>query len=203
MSGGTSRIVKVVSQDDVNKARTQLEQQDTNQIRSDLKKVFGEGVTVFDDSFTAGLENVRSEPVVGEEANEARLTADATYSLLGAADGDIGAALDAFITTQMTEKDQQRVYDNGFKDMKFEKLELAGRTAKYKISTLAHYGPQFDTENLKEQIAGKKFGEARSYLQDLPGVKGVDIKLSPFWARNLPGSGRIQVNLDVDKTTSG
>lgn len=200
MSGGTSKIVKVVSQSDVDKARSQLEQQDTNGIRDELKKGFGDGVTVFDDSFTTKLENVRSEPAVGEEANEGKLTADATYSLMAVSDGDLGAALDAFITSKMTNKDQQRVYDNGFKNMKFEKLELNDRTAKYKITTLGQYGPQFDTEALAKEIEGKKFGEARSYLQDLPGVKGVEIDLSPFWARKLPSASKIEIKLDVDST---
>lgn len=201
MSGGTSKVVKVVSQSDVDKARSQLEQQDTNAIRSELEKGFGDGVTVFEDSFATKLENVRSEPAVGEEANEGRLTADATYSLMAVSDGDLGAALDAFITTKMTDKDQQRVYDNGFENMKLEKLELGDRTAKYKISTTGYYGPQFDTEALAKEIEGKKFGEARSYLQDLPGVKGVEINLSPFWARKLPNAGKIEIKLEVDNNS--
>lgn len=203
MSGGTSKIVKVVSQDDVNKARAQIDEQDTNSIRSELKKAFGDNVTIFDDSFTTSLDNVRSEPAVGEEANEARLSGEAVYSMIGVNNNDLGAALDAFVTTKMTDPDRQRVYDNGLKSMKLEKLEATPKTAKYKITALAHYGPQFDTDKLKEDVKGKKFGEARSYLQDLPGVKGIDIKLTPFWARNLPSANRIDIKLDVDKTTSG
>lgn len=201
MSGGTSKIVKVVSQADVDKARSQLEQQDTNAIREELNKAFGDGVTIFEDSFTSKLENVRSEPSVGEEANEAKLTAEATYSLMAVSDGDLGAALDAFITSEMTDSDRQRVYDNGFKNMKFEKLELNDRTARYKIATLGQYGPQFDTEALSREIEGKKFGEARSYLQDLPGVKGVEINLTPFWARKLPNADKIEIKLDVDSSS--
>lgn len=202
-SGGTSQVVKVVSQDDVNKARTQLDQQDTNAIKEELTKAFGDNVTILDDSFTAVLANVRSEPVVGEQANEARLTADATYSLLAVTNDDLGAAIDSFITSQMTNKDQQRVYENGLDRVRLEKISQDGGVAAYKVTTLAYYGPQFDTEKLKEEVAGKKFGEARAYLQDLPGVKGVDINLSPFWARTLPGAGRIEIKLDVDQATRG
>lgn len=201
MSGGTSKIVKVVSQSDVDKAKSQLEQQDTNAIREELKKGFSDGVTILDDSFTTKLENVRSEPAVGEEANEGKVTADATYTLMGISDGDLGASLDAFITSKMTNKDQQRVYDNGFKNVKFEKLEQSDKTAKYKITTTGYYGPQFDTDALAKEIEGKKFGEARSYLQDLPGVKGVEINLSPFWARKLPNASKIEIKLDVDNTS--
>lgn len=203
MSGGTSRIVKVVSQEDVNKARTQLEQQDTNAIKEELIKGFPADTKVFDDSFSVTLENIRSEPAVGGEANEARLTAEATYSVLGASNKDLGAALDAFVISKMTNKDQQRVYENGLDNAQFEKVSQEGRVAVYRITSLGHYGPQFDTEKLKEELAGKKFGEARAYLQDLPGVKGVEINLSPFWARTLPNANRIEIKLDVDQNNRG
>ncbi len=203
MTGGTSRIVKIIAQADVDKAKEQLNQQDTAAIKDELKNAMGTDVTIFNDSFATSFGGVVSEPAVGQEANEGKLTVQATYSLLGVSNKDLGAALDAFVATKMTNQDQQRVYDNGFEGVKFEKVSGNERVAVYKITTLAQYGPQFDTEELKETLAGKKFGEMRSYLQDLPGVKGVDINLSPFWARRAPQAQRIHITLDVDKNNSG
>jgi hypothetical protein len=199
-SGGTTQVVKVVTQSDVDKAKEALNQQDTNAVKEELTKALGNDVTVLSDSFAVTFGNVVSEPGVDQQANDAKLTAEVTYSLLGVPQKDLGEALDAFVTTQMTNKDQQRVYENGIQDLKLEKIASDSKTAAYKVSTLAYYGPQFDTEKLKEETAGKKFGEVRAYLQDLPGVKGVDIKLTPFWARKLPGVNRINIKLDVDKT---
>jgi hypothetical protein len=198
MSGGTSRVVKVVSQADVDKAREQLNQQDTNDIRKELKEGFADETTILEDTFTTTFGNVVSEPAVDQEANEARLTAEVTYSILGVSNEDIGAVLDKAITDQMTNKEQQRVYKNGLAEAKFEKLSGDARTATYRISTLGYYGPQFNEDELKNQITAKKIGEVRSYLQDLPGVKGVDISLSPFWARSTPDPSRIQITLEVD-----
>lgn len=198
MSGGTSRVVKVVSQADIDKAREQLNQQDTNALREELKNAFGENVTVLEETFTTTFGNIVSEPAVDQEANEGRLTAEVAYSILAVANDDLGAVLDAAITEQMTNKDQQRVYQNGIDQLKLEKLAGDARTATYKVSALGYYGPQFNEDDLKEQISGKKVGEVRSYLQDLPGVKSIDISLSPFWARNAPNPDRIQITLDVD-----
>ncbi len=202
-SGGTSQIAKVVTQEDINKARTQLDQQDSAAVKAELSKAFGEGVKVLDDSFNVSVGAVNSEPGVDQQANEAKLSAEVTYSILGVQESDLGAMLDAAVTSQMTNKEQQRVYDNGLSNAKFEKVSSDSRTASYKITALAQYGPQFDTERLKEEVTGKKFGEVRSYLQDLPGVKGVDIKLSPFWARRVPGVNRIDIKLEVDKNNGG
>lgn len=201
MSGGTSNIVKVISQDDVNKAKDALNKQDTSQLKNDLKKKFTSGTTILEDTFTTSFGDITSEPAVGEQANSGQLTVNVTYSILGVSKQDLGAALDAYITSQAPNKDQQRVYDNGLSNMKLEKESSDAQTATYKISTVGQYGPQFDTDALKDQVKGKKYGDARSYLNDLPGVQGVDISLTPFWARTLPGTERISIKLDVSKNT--
>lgn len=198
MTGGTSRIVKVISQGDIDKAREQLNQQDVNTVREELRVAFGDNVTVLEDTFTTTFGNVVSEPAVDQEANEGRLTAEVTYSILALANDDLGALLDTAITEQMTNKEQQRVYKNGLEGMKLEKLSGDARTATFRISALGYYGPQFNEEELKNQITGKKVGEVRSYLQDLPGVKSIDISLSPFWARNAPSPSRINITIEVD-----
>lgn len=203
MTGGSSKIVKIVTQADVNKAAASLNQQDEAAIKQELKKAFEDSVNVLEDSFTATVSNQRSEPAVGQEANSAKLTAEATYTMLGAPKEAVGSAIDAFVATKMTARDKQRVYDNGLKDATFVKVELAGRQATYKVSSRAQYGPQFDENALKDAIAKKKVGEARSYLQDLPGVKGVDIHLSPFWARTLPAQDKIKTNIEVDTNSGG
>lgn len=203
MGGGTSKVVKIVTQGDVDRASTVLNQQDSAPVKAELSKAFGEGVTVLEDSFTANVSSQRSEPGVGQEANSAKLTAEASYSMLGVTNDAVGSSIDAFVTTKMTERDKQRVYDNGAKAAKLEKVELAPRSAVYKVTTRAQYGPQFDQDALKDAVSKKKIGEARSYLQDLPGVKGVDINLSPFWARSLPDKDKIEIKLEVGKNSGG
>jgi hypothetical protein len=202
MSGGTSRVVKVISQEDIDKAKGQINQQDTYAVKDELKKAFGRtDIIILEDSFVSSFGEVTSEPAVNQEANEGKLTMQANYSILAVIKNDLGASIDSFVASQMTNKDQQRVYNNGLDNVRFEKQSVSGRTAMYKISTTGQYGPQFDLEAIKKELAGKKFGEMRSYIQNLPGVKGSDINLSPFWARRAPDASRIHINLDVDKNS--
>lgn len=203
MSGGVSKIVKVITQADVNKAKQQLNQQDNDDVKNELSKAFGEDVKVFDDSFKATLGNINSEPAVGEQANEGKLSAEVTYSLLGVKKDDLKSALTAFITTKMTNPDQQQVYDDGLEGARFEKVSSDQSTAVYKVSARGQFGPKFDIPELKKEIAGKKAGEVRAYLQGLPGVKTIDLHLSPFWANKTPNPDRIQIKLDVDKNIGG
>ncbi len=199
MSGGTTQVVKVVTQEDIDKAKQQIQQQDASVTKEELKKKFGDNVTVLDDSFTTSMGAISSEPAAGQQANEGKLSAEVTYSLKALKNDDLNASLDTFITSQMTAKDQQQVFDNGFKSLKIEKVN----ETTYKITALGQYGPRFDTGKLQQEVAGKKYGEIRAQLQALPGVKGVDIKLTPFWARQAPNASRIQIKLEVDKNVSG
>ncbi len=203
MSGGVSKVVKVVSQADVDKAKAELAKKDNADIKTELEKGFGEGVKVLGDSFTASIGQTTSEPAVGQEANEGKLTAQATYTMLGVKEADLKAANEAFITTKMDNKDQQQVYDDGVKDAQFEKVKVSGKTAVYKVSALGQYGPKFDIEQLKQEVSGKKIGEIRSYVQSLPGVKSTDINLTPFWARKAPGASKIEIELKVDENSAG
>lgn len=203
MSGGVTKMIKVVSQADVDKAKTALTEQNSAPARDELKKAFGQDARILEDSFTATIGAISSEPAVGQEANEATLRVEIVYSMLAMANADINAALDAFIAGKMPEKEQQKVYENGYKDMKLERVASDAKTGVYKISSLGYYGPEFDIDKLKSDITGKKLGEARSQLSELPGVKGIDLKTSPFWARKMPNPGRITIELEVDRNVGG
>lgn len=203
MSGGTTQIAKVISQGDVDKAKAELAQQDSSGIKKELTEAFGDNIRVFDDSFVATLTAVTSEPAVGAQANEGKVTAQASYSLLGVNNGDLEDVLEAFVKTKMTNVDQQQVYQNGLKNARFEKIAADDKAAQYKITTVAQYGPKFDIEELKQKVTGKKSGEVRATLQDLPGVKSVELNFSPFWANKTPNPDRIDIKLDVDENISG
>lgn len=202
MSGGTSNIVKVVSQGDIDGATKQLEQQDTSAAKAALKKAFGKGVTTLDDSFTVAYSNVTSNPAVDSQADNGTVSAQVTYTMLAISNDDLNKALDAGVTAKMTNKDQQRVYDNGLSRMHLQKVDANAQKATYTITASGQFGPQFNTDELKSQITGKKAGEVRSLLQGLPGVQSVDINLSPFWANTMPNVNRIQIKLDIDKNAS-
>lgn len=202
-SGGTTRIVTVVSQDDINKATEALRAQDTTTVRGELADLFDKQVKTLEDSFEISLGSITSEPGVDQESNEGRITAEATYSMLGVKADDLSNAINVFVNNEMTNPDQQSVYDNGFKDVRLERKSGNATSAVYSVSSLAQYGPAFDTDAIAEDISGDKVGEARSSLQSLPGVKSIDIDLSPFWSNKLPGASKIQIKIDVDKSVRG
>ncbi len=201
-SGGTDKTVTVVSQSDVDKATAELKKQDNSEEKEQLKKQFPEDTVVLEDSFTTTVNSVTSEPAVGKEANQGKLTAQVTYSMLGVKKADLKTANEASITDKMDNKDQQQVYKDGTTAVQFKKVKVNGTTAVYKVKAVGQYGPKYDTSQLAQEVANKKVGEVRSYIQGLPGVKSVDINISPFWSSKTPSADRITIVLKVDENTA-
>ena len=71
MSGGDKQTVTVASQADVDKAKTQLAQQDTNAIKVQLKKQFTSDYVVIDESFTSEQGDPSVSPNLNEQAKTA------------------------------------------------------------------------------------------------------------------------------------
>lgn len=203
MSGGTSQIVKVIAQADVDKAKEQVNQLDSSSAKEELKKTFGPDVKILEDSFVSAISEAHSEPAVGEQVNEGKLTAQVTYSILAVSNDDVKEAVKAFIATKMADQGQQKAYEDSIKNIKFERTGGDARNGNYKISSQGQFGPKFDLEKLKKEIVGKKAGEIRSQIDGLPGVKGVDINFWPIWASKAPSADRINIKVDVDTNIGG
>lgn len=201
-SGGTDKTATVVAQADVDKATEELKKKDNEDVKKALEEGFGDDVVVLSDSFTSTVKDVKSEPAVGQEANEGKLTAQVEYTMMAVKKSDLKATNKAAIKKEMDNPDQQQVYKDGVDETEFEKIKLEGTSGTYKVTSVGQYGPKFDTNSVAEAVANKKVGEVRSYIQDLPGVKSVEINTAPFWSRSTPGADKIEIKLVVDENTS-
>ncbi|HET7630297.1 MAG TPA: hypothetical protein VFK03_02895, partial [Candidatus Saccharimonadales bacterium] len=85
MTGGTSKIVKVVSQQDVDGAKQKILDQNT-QVATDevTKQLEADGFYPLKDTFTAGDPLVATTPNVGDEASDVTVNVTVTYTMAGA-----------------------------------------------------------------------------------------------------------------------
>ncbi len=194
MAGGTTKVVAVVTADDVQKAGAALVEQPSDQIKAQLVKQFTNGEVVIDDSFTIDRAPATSVPAIGAEATgPAKLTSSTTYTITAIAKSDLEIYLKANIEKQLVGKDTQRIYDDGISKVKLSGFAKAGDTSTVNIVSTGQIGPKIDEAAIKEQVKGKIYGEAQSTLQAIDGVSNVDIQFSYFWVRTVPSN--------VDKIT--
>ncbi len=188
MSGGDKQTVTVVSQADVDKAKTQLAQQDTNAVKTQLKKQFSGDYIVVDESYTYDQASPSVSPGVDEQAKQAKLTVETTYTLLGLARKDVNDLLNSALKSALDTKPNQSIFSNGSNNISFQNFQkFDNGTYSTRLTTTGYIGSKIDTGALAKQVAGKRYGEIQAIVNQIPNVDNVDIKFSPFWVSSAPG----------------
>lgn len=198
MSGGSHQIAQVVTQEDVDKAKQQLAQPNVTEAKNELKKQFQGDFIVIEESFAADQGQPMVEPAVGQVAQQAKITAETTYTLVAIARDDAKAVLRLGVDEALKDKNDLQMYslgDNSITFQVFQRLQNGTFTAR--MVTTSYIGPKIDTNELAKQVSGKRYGEIDALVNQIPGVNKVDIKLSPFWVTTAPSPDRIDISFSV------
>jgi len=189
-ANGTTKIAKVVSTDDIERAKGQLIGKSTDAEKKALSKKFSNGEIVIDSSFTVDRAEAVSAPAVNAEASsgKAKLTVSTTYSLYAFAKADLETYLTSSLEQQVIDKDAQKIYDTGVDKVGLSNFKKEGDTLSVAVTANGQIGPKIDENAIKEQVKGKIYGEVQSALQTIEGVKDVDVKFSYFWVRTVPNN---------------
>jgi hypothetical protein len=200
MSGGTSKISTVVTQDDINKARDALLATDKDTAQKSIDGQAPSGYQALPSSLVQSSDNVVSAPALDQVGTTATLTMKATYTELAVKTTDYSEVIKAAEQKQVGAQNQ--IYDDGIKTatVTLSSKTPAGRQS-FHFTTDAYGGAKLDIAQIKTQIKGKRYGDASDYLSKLPGVVRNDIALWPAWSSSLPGSpAKITITIQVAGT---
>lgn len=186
-AGGTEKIIKIVLQADVEKAKDQLVSQSTDEAKKKLAAKFDSTTDVIEDSFQATPASPAAAPAVGQESKDgkAKLTSEVTYSMSGIAKGDLASFLKSTLEKQI-DRDQQRVYSDGASTVKLTGFTQNNGNTSVTIATTGQVGPKIDDAKVKEQVKGKGYGEIQTELKTIDGINDADTKFWPFWVSSVP-----------------
>lgn len=205
MAGGTSNMIAHVSEEDLQAAQAQLEAELKEKVLADLRKeVLSEGNTkglnlkLVEDTATLQFGTADIDlpyEMIGKEAETFEVTG--TLKLSGVAyDSD---ALYALLKTQLlsVETPGKQIVSVDKNSISLSVLEADIPNDSYKITAqiqgVEEYEIDTDLEGgaelnkkIKEHIAGKTIEEAEAYIQNLPEVNSVEIKVWPVWSPTIP-----------------
>ncbi|HLG91139.1 MAG TPA: hypothetical protein VI336_03230 [Candidatus Saccharimonadales bacterium] len=203
-SGGTDDIETVLSQADVNGATNKITDEDRNKFVDSFKKSLGEeGFYIIEATLKAKDPAVTTSPAVGEAASEANVSIKISYSVLVVPKEELKKAITAELEKQI-DKNKQKI---GTDDV-LQAVTVSVRSQKSStVATLSINADTtavaiIDTDSIKTQVGGKKTSEIKSLLGELPGVKNVEVHMSPFWVSKAPKAGKITVIQEQIKTES-
>lgn len=200
LSGGTSREIQVVSEDDQDKLLAELEEELKNKAIGELSAKVPGGKKLLEESLSTKVAEKSFNKKTGEETNEVKLSLKLEATALSYSEEEAQALIEEKIKDSVPSDFEYKREESevSFTLDEVNKDGSALFTAKLKAELL----PKMDLEEVKKNLAGKQPGIGKTYLDNLPNVEGVTIKISPPFPRGLATfprrASRIEIELRIE-----
>lgn len=187
-SGGTTKVVAIVTAADVQSAKQKLVEQPTDAFKQQLAAKFTKEDIVLQESFVADRSDAVPAPAVGAEApdKKATLTSKVVYRLSGMPKAELEQYVTQALKSRMEDQTTQKVYSTGIDAVKFTDIARSEAGVSVRLDTTGQIGPVIDENKVKEKVAGKQYGDVRAELTKIEGVSDVEVKFPYFWVRSVP-----------------
>jgi hypothetical protein len=196
-SGGTDDNVTVLSQEDVDKVRQEISSEESDEFLKAFKKDLDEdGHYILDSTLKLGDPAITASPAVGQQTSSSNVSVKITYTVLTVKKEDLKKFLEDNLNSQIKDS-SQKLSGDVLKDANISVQSQKSPTdATLNIGIETTAVPVIDTAAVKKQVKGQKKGNIQSSLSVLPGVKDVQVRLSPFWVSKVPNKeGKITIIL--------
>ncbi len=207
ITGGSSKIVKVVSEDDIANAEESLDVSSESDVKSELKSELGKEYILIDSSFNANGGTPTASPALNEEvANDSKpkLVKKTSYTIYAVKREDVAKYIEATVKASLGD-DTQTVYTTGADEDAektkafFESYKNSGSKMTAKLKSTVQTGPNVTEDMVSEKSLGKKTSEVKSSIGAINGVKSVEINTSGFWVTTVPNdSNKVEIEIKVE-----
>lgn len=186
-AGGTDDIQTVVTQGDIDNAKNKIKSEaDDGAIKQALhQQLVQQNLYPVDATFSSGKPSISNSANAGDAASSVTVTENVTYSMYGTNRNNLLALIKQDVQNQI-DSSNQSILDDGLDKASFSVRDTADHSVSLTMESTATVGPKIDMDQLKQQIAGQKSGEAKQQIRQIPGVESVDVHLSPFWVSSIP-----------------
>ena len=207
ISGGTSKIVKIVSKDDLAAAEENLDITGESDAKKELSDENSDDAIVIKSSFNIENGQLSSSPALGEEVNgdtKPKVTKKTTYKVYTVSRDAVSQYIEKTVEEGLGD-DTRTVYATGAgKDEEkviafFESYKNNNGEYTAKLKSTVKIGPRVTPEMISEKILGQKVGQVRTMLTSINGVADVEINRSYFWVTKIPSDiNKVEIEITVD-----
>lgn len=208
MTGGTSKTIKIVSEEDLKDAESELPSAD-NEARDDLARECSGSCVLIGSSFKIAKDELSSSPQLNAEVGDnvtPKVVRKVTYSILTIDRADVDIFIRAVETAKMGDNTQD-IYSTGLvaegeegaDKVFFDNYKEEGGKTTAKLKSTVKTGPRVTNEMVAEKSYGEKVGKVKSILTSINGVSGVDIDTSYFWVTSIPSDpNKVEIKITVE-----
>ncbi|MBQ6130104.1 hypothetical protein IJI72_00165 [Candidatus Saccharibacteria bacterium] len=199
LSGGTSKIVTIVQQSDIDLALDKLTNDSKEAGKTELLGKLSETVLPLEASFVVETTEPKASPAAGEEVPEGTtpsVSSKTTFKIFTVEK----TRIEEFITLKANLEENRKIYSIGEPFVEYFTQTGEG-TYSGKLKTTYKFGPRLSETEILERIDGQKVGRIEPLLRDnFPGVSSVSLEKSVFWVNKVPKNpNRVTINLEVEE----
>ncbi len=195
--GGTSKIVTVVTQADVDTAQKTAIEGAKSEALNELKDKAKDDVKVFDDTLTSTVVTSAANPPVDTEGTNGTLTIKVKFTVLTATQANLEAVIKKNLSSSLT--NGATVLDAGLDQAKFTQTKAQNGSFTYTLQSTAYIGQAIDKDALAKAAAGKAKRDVADLAREYPNVTSVTVDGWPL-VPNMPiSASNIKVKVQVSK----
>lgn len=180
LSGGTSREIKAISEEDQKKLLEKLTDNLKGEAKNQLQSQGGEGRQVLEQGMEAKVVKKEFSKKVGDEADSLSLDLTLRLTALSFSQNDFNTLLLQALANSLPGEFQLKTEDIA---TQIDKATVSGQVATIELVAKANLLPKYDLAALQDNLVGKYPPLVQSYLATLPNFVKADIKITP----PLPG----------------
>ena len=219
MTGGSSEIVKTVSKDDIEKAKTSITMPSDDEIRDELASQFDSDYLIIKSSLTATEAKYTSDPDLEGEVKDdkkPKLTLERSYSVYAVKRADVNAFIEKKASENIGD-DTQTIYSTGVSGFEkklasnsdtsanaekdtafFDSYKNSDGEITAKLKSVVLKVPEVSEDIILETALGSKKSDVYRNLMSINGVSSVEINVKPF--STIPKDReRVTINIELVK----
>ncbi|MBI4039406.1 hypothetical protein HY388_01100 [Candidatus Daviesbacteria bacterium] len=183
-AGGSSREIRMVTENDQKNLTEQLAKQLTSQVKEKLILQVPADKQLLEQAIRQEVTKKVFDKKIGDEARELTLTMNVIAKATIYSENDLKELLTRYVTALVPENYQQLEMFTTT-EAQVTKVDNNGKlffTGKLNAILL----PKMPTSEIAQSLAGKSINDAQEYLKTLANSVGFQVQISPSWLKFLP-----------------
>lgn len=202
-SGGTTEMIKVVSEEDIKNAKEKLFQETTAKLLEELSNSLPSNELFIKGSEKKEIINVETEAEPDKEVSEFEMAVNVKITLMLFNKKDFKDLIFYQIDKKLS-SEKFVLNDDINSGIKFNPVDFNVQLGKLRTEILVEktVAWRFDEKSVENSVTGKSSQEARNILLQNQNIKDVEVNLWPFWVEKVPSNEeKINLILDTSKIT--
>ena len=195
LSGGTSREIKAVSEEDQEALLTELTENLEAEAAQKLEEKLPSGQKVFAKGMERTVKSKSFNHDVDDEADKLSLDLSLELTALSFAKEDLDSLLFHVLSDQIPDNFKLRPTDL---ETEIKDVEASDKEAEFEVQVKAELLPRYDIDELTESLVGKYPQLAEKTLSSLPNFTRAVIEISPKLPGKLGTLPRLKENIEVE-----